>query len=119
MSLGRTHWSVDADVREAAEDVRSRFGGSRNSYEGHGAPSGHSSRRVVDHWAAGGRGDPLPEAVGDAMCSWILGQNEFAPHVLMIIWWAWWWRPRVGWKPYPGLHGTHKGRDGHVHVVYG
>lgn len=52
------------------------------------------------------------------MVSWILGQNEFAPHVGMIIWWGWWWRPRIGWKPYPGLHGTHKGKDGHVHVVY-
>lgn len=116
--LGATHWNVDSDVRGAAEDVRRRFGGSWNSYAGHGAPSGHSSRRVVDHWASGGRGDPLPEHVGDAMVSWILGQDQFPPHVAMVIWWGWWWRPGLGWKPYPGLHGNHKGKDGHVHVVY-
>lgn len=52
------------------------------------------------------------------MCSWILGQNEFAPHVRIIIWWGWWWRPGLGWLPYPGLYGPHKGPDGHIHVGY-
>lgn len=115
--LGPTSYDLRPDVRAFAQDVISRFGGSYNTYLGHGAPSGHSHRQVVDFWWRAGRGDPLPESVGDAMCSWILGQR-CGVGLRMIIWYSWWWRPGVGWKPYPGLHGNHgPGRDAHVHVV--
>lgn len=118
MALGPTHWDVDQDVRQQADDVSRRFGSRWNSYEGHGRPSGHSSRRVVDHWNRPGRGSPLPEGVGDAICSWVIGQHQLKP-LHMVIWWSWWWRPRYGWLPYPGLHGNHgPGPDAHVHIVY-
>lgn len=112
-----THWRVADYVRVAAEDVRGRFGGSWNTYEGHGVSPARGEAYTVDHWGAGGRGVPLPEHVGDAMAAWILGQNEVRP-VLVLIWWGWWWRPGVGWKIYPGWKGPHRGADGHIHVGY-
>ena len=115
--LGATHWTVRPDVRAFAEDVCSRFGCTWNSYDRHGAPSGHVSSQVVDFWWKGGRGDPLPEGVGDAIVAWVLGQRAYNG-LAMIIWWSWWWRPSQRWKPYPGLHGNHgPGRGAHVHVV--
>lgn len=118
MALGATHWNVDADVRRHADDSSRRFATRWNSYDRHGAPSGHKSSRVVDHWNVGGRGDPLPEGKGDALVAWELGQRDFTG-LVMVIWWSWWWRPGYGWLPYPGLHGNHgPGRDAHVHLVF-
>lgn len=105
-------------TRRRAEDVRRRFGGSWNTYEGHGLPPALGEARTVDHWGFGGRGVALPERMGDAMCSWILGQHQIHP-VRVLIWYSWWWRPGIGWLPYPGLHGNHgPGPDAHVHVGY-
>lgn len=105
-------------VRVAGEDVRARFGGSWNSYYGHGLWPARGEAFTIDHWGAGGRGDPLHEHVGDAMVAWILGQHQVRP-VRILIWYSWWWRPGVGWQPYPGLHGNHgPGPDAHIHVGY-
>jgi hypothetical protein len=118
VALGATTWTVDQDIRAAAEGVRSRFGGSWNSYEGHGLSPAHGQRRTIDHWGPAGRGDPLAEHVGDAMCAWILGQHQVKP-VAVLIWWSWWWRPRIGWEPYTGFQGNHgPGVDAHIHVGY-
>lgn len=95
-----------------------RFGGSWNTYFGHGSPSGHDEDQTVDYWGAGGRGDPLGEEQGDAMVAWILGQHQVQP-VQILIWWSWWWRPMLGWYEYPGWGGPHgPGEDAHIHVVY-
>ncbi len=119
MALGRTSWDVLPRVRADADNVARRFGSRWNTYAGHGSPSGHASTQVTDHWNPGGRGDPLDEGRGDAICSWVLGQREFTG-VVMVIWWSWWWRPGYGWLPYNGFHGNHgPGSDAHVHVVYG
>ena len=118
MALGATHWDVDRDVRAAAEEVRNKFGGSWNSYRGHGLPPARGERRTVDHWGPGGRGVPLPEAWGDQMVAWILGQHVVRP-VAYLIWWSWDWTPQRGWRPYSGFQGNHgPGPDAHVHVGY-
>ena len=117
-ALGATHWNVRGYVREASEEVRRRFGGSWNTYVKHGSLSGHSEHQTVDHWDPGGRGDPLNEGAGDAMVAWILGQHQVRP-VALLIWFGWWWKPGIGWKPYPGWGGPHgPGPDAHIHVVY-
>jgi hypothetical protein len=116
--LGATHWNVVPFVRTAAEDVRRRFGGSWNSYDRHGLFPARGEAYTVDHWGPDGRGTPLDEATGDAMCSWILGQRDLVP-VRIIIWYSWIWQPRIGWLPYSGYQGSHgPGRDAHIHVGY-
>lgn len=116
MALGATHWDVDADVRRAADDVVRRFGGSWNSYRGHGLPPAAGERRTVDFWNPVGRGSPLNEHTGDAMVSWILGQHVVKP-VLILIWYSWIWLPSTGWRPYSGFQGNHgPGIDSHIHV---
>jgi hypothetical protein len=118
VALGATHWNVTPYVRGLAEGVRSRFGGSWNTYAGHGLQPARGEAFTVDHWNPGGRGDPLDEHVGDAMCSWILGQHQVYP-VRILIWWSWIWLPGVGWQPYSGFQGNHgPGKDAHVHVGY-
>jgi hypothetical protein len=118
MALGATHHNVFPHVRKAAQEVQSRFGGYWNTYVRHGALSGHDERQVIDHWGSPARGVPLPEAQGDAMVAWILGQHQIRP-VVLLIWYGWWWRPRRGWEPYPGWGGPHgPGVDSHIHVVY-
>ncbi len=105
-------------VRRAADEAVRRFGGSWNTYEGHGLYPAAGEHRTVDHWAAPGRGAPLPEHVGDAMTAWILGQHQIRP-VLVLIWWSWIWLPGVGWRPYSGFQGNHgPGPDAHIHVGY-
>lgn len=105
-------------VRLHSEDIRRRFGGSWNTYVGHGLPPARGERFTVDHWGPAGRGDPLPERTGDAMCSWILGQQEIIP-VRILIWWSWIWLPGIGWRPYSGFQGNHgPGKDAHIHVGY-
>ncbi len=116
MALGATHYDVEDYVRQAAEEVRGKFGGSWNTYVGHGLPPAAGERRTVDFWHERGRGRALPEATGDAMCAWILGQHQIRP-VRVLIWYSWWWRPYIGWQSYGGLHGNHGlGADSHVHV---
>jgi len=116
--LGRTHWDVTAATRAAAEGVRERFGGSWNSYVGHGLHPALGESRTVDHWGRGGRGVPLDEHVGDAMVGWILGQHQIIP-VKILIWWSYMWLPGVGWRPYDGFQGNHgPGKDAHIHVGY-
>lgn len=118
MALGRTHWNLVRHVQVAANEVMNKFGGSWNTYVDHGLPPAKGEHYTVDHWGKGGRGMPLPEAMGDAMCAWILGQHQVRP-VRILIWWSWWWRPGVGWQPYPGLYGPHgPGPDAHIHVGY-
>ncbi len=118
MALGRTHWSVEGFVRTAGEEVRGKFGGSWNSYEGHGLAPARGERLTIDHWGPLGRGDPLDEHAGDAMVAWILGQNVIRP-VRILIWWSWVWYPTRGWEPYSGFQGNHgPGPDAHVHVGY-
>jgi hypothetical protein len=118
MALGATHWTVTDDVRRASEEVRWKFGGSWNTYRGHGLSPARGEMFTVDHWNEGGRGDPLNEHVGDAMCAWILGQHQIRP-VRILIWWSWIWLPGVGWKPYSGFQGNHgPGPDAHIHVGY-
>ncbi len=118
MALGRTSYAVEERVRLAAHEVTQRFGGSWNTYEGHGLAPARGQRLTVDYWGRGGRGQPLDEHVGDAMCAWILGQHQVRP-VLVLIWWSWWWRPSYGWLPYSGYQGNHgPGPDAHIHVGY-
>ena len=116
MSLGATHWDLRGDAYLVAQDVTARFGGSWNTYAGHGSLSGHSEHQTFDVWG-GGRGVPLDEATGDAMAAWLLGQHQVNP-LEMLIWYGWWWRPFWGWEPYPGWGGNHgPGSDAHLHVV--
>lgn len=116
MALGETHWDVDQDVRQRANRAAGIGRARWNTYRGHGLAPGRGERRTVDFWNLGGRGDPLPEAKGDAICSWVIGQHQVQP-VALVIWYSWWWRPGFGWVPYPGLHGNHgPGADAHVHV---
>lgn len=118
MSKGRTHHVLREPAYTAAREVRSKFGGSWNTYVGHGLFPARGETLTVDHWGSGGRGDPLPEATGDAMVAWILGQHQVRP-VKVLIWWSWWWRPSYGWLPYSGFQGYHgPGRDAHIHVGY-
>jgi len=99
-------------------DVRDRFGGSWNTYVGHGLAPAKGEAFTVDHWGPAGRGDPLDEHTGDAMVGWILGQHQVRP-VRVLIWWSYIWLPRVGWRPYSGFQGNHgPGRDAHIHVGY-
>jgi hypothetical protein len=118
VTLGSTHHNVAAYVLTAAEEVRRKFGGSWNTYRGHGLPPAQGERFTVDHWSAGGRGHPLEETQGDAMVAWILGQHQIRP-VRILIWWSWLWLPGVGWRPYSGFQGNHgPGPDAHIHVGY-
>lgn len=118
MVLGRTHWNVVPHVALLARDVVGRFGGSWNTYDRHGLRPAKGEAYTVDYWGAGGRGDPLPEATGDAMVAWILGQHQVHP-VRILIWWSWVWYPGSGWEPYSGYQGNHgPGRDAHIHVGY-
>lgn len=118
MALGATHWNVDSDVRDAARRLLVVAPGSWNTYDGHGLPPAHGERRTIDLWAPGGRGDPLPERHGDAMCSWALGQHVIRP-IEILIWYGWVWLPSTGWRPYSGFQGTHgPGKDSHIHIGY-
>jgi hypothetical protein len=111
-----THWRVLPHVRGYAEDIRMRFGGSWNTYFDHPEGFGLDSTSV-DHWGPEGRGDPLPEAKGDAIVSWALGMHVKRP-IRWLIWWGWMWTPYDGWVAYSGWQGSHKGRDGHIHITY-
>ena len=118
MVLGATHWQVTDGTRTAANEVTRRFGGTWNTYVGHGLPPARGEAYTVDFWDPGGRGDPLDEHRGDAMVGWILGQHQVKP-VRILIWWSYIWTPGVGWKPYSGFQGNHgPGRDAHIHVGY-
>jgi hypothetical protein len=118
MTLGYTIWDVNPYCRARAEDVKNRYGGTWNSYIGHGLAPARGQAFTVDHWGPGGRGDPLAESVGDAMVAWILGQNELYA-VRILIWYSWIWLPNMGWKPYSGYQGNHgPGPDSHIHVGY-
>lgn len=111
-----THWNVEPHVRDKAEDVRARFGGSWNTYFDH--PPGYGLDAIsVDHWSASGRGAALGEHDGDAMVGWILGQ--WAPdEIQWLIWWGWIWTPDARWQPYEGWQGYHRGPDAHIHITY-
>jgi len=99
-----------------ANDTIDRFGGSWNTYYGHGLYPANGERRTVDFWDPGGRGWTLDEHRGDQMCAWLLGQNELVP-IFILIWWSWVWYPGVGWAPYSGFQGSHgPGPDAHIHV---
>lgn len=116
MSLGATHWSVEPWVADLANDVIARFGGSWNTYVGHGLAPAAGETRTVDFWDPAGRGATLEEHRGDMITAWLLGQNEIDP-VLILIWWSWIWLPGQGWAPYSGFQGSHgPGPDAHVHV---
>lgn len=116
MALGATHYRVTEATRQAATEVVRRFGGSWNTYVGHGLPPARGEAYTVDFWAAAGRGYPLDEYRGDAMVAWILGQHVVKP-VRILIWYSWIWLPSTGWKPYSGFQGNHgPGRDSHIHV---
>lgn len=118
MALGATHHRVEESVRRAAEDVVRRFGGSWNTYVDHGLSPARGEAYTVDFWGPAGRGDPLPEAVGDAMTAWILGQHQIKP-VRILIWYSWFWMPGHGWNPYSAFQGNHgPGKDSHIHVGY-
>ncbi len=111
--LGATHYNVTRPVRVSAEDTVARFGGTWNTYHDH--PPGYGlDSTSVDYWGLRGRGDPVGEDRGTEITAWLLGQAELTP-ICWLIWWGWWWRPRVGWKPYSGWQGNHKD---HVHVTY-
>lgn len=109
--------SLTAQIEQDAADTVARFGGTYRTYRGHpndGGGEGYS----VDYWGPGGWLDPLPEATGDEIVAWTLGQSEVRP-VAWIIWYGWWWRPGVGWEPYTDSLDTHgPGREAHVHVSY-
>jgi hypothetical protein len=118
VALGATHHDLVPHVLEAAREVQTRFGGSWNTYVGHGLAPAKGELYTCDHWGGTGRGYPLAEATGDAMCAWILGQHQIRP-VLILIWWSWVWYPNVGWRPYSGFQGNHgPGPDAHIHVGY-
>lgn len=116
MALGATHWNVSDATRSRSVDIVRRFGGSWNTYVGHGLPPARGEAWTVDFWNPGGRGDPLDEHRGDAMVAWILGQHVIQP-VRILIWYSWIWLPSTGWRPYSGFQGNHgPGRDSHIHV---
>lgn len=116
--MGATHHYVKPFVRARGEDVRRRFGGTWNTYYGHGLHPARGEAYTIDHWWVNGRGDPLPEHVGDAMVAWILGQHQHYP-VRILIWYSWYWMPGYGWRPYSGYMGNHgPGPDSHIHVGY-
>lgn len=118
MALGATSYDVVEHVRKAAQRASQVAPCSWNTYRGHGLPPAKGERHTVDYWAPGGRGVPLRQADGDALCSWILGQHVVRP-VLILIWWSWVWLPSTGWRPYSGFQGTHgPGADAHIHVGY-
>lgn len=118
MALGRTHWDVRPHVATAARRVLRVADGSWNTYVDHGLPPAKGEAYTVDYWGPGGRGDPLREASGDAMCSWILGQHQVTP-LRIVIWWSWIWLPGVGWHRYSGFQGSHgPGPDAHIHAGY-
>lgn len=116
MVLGKTHYNLEPWVAAYANDLVRRYGGAWNTYEGHGLPPGLGEFRTFDVWNPGGRGVPLDVGRGDAIAAWVLGQHQVQP-VRLLIWYSWWWRPLIGWQPYPGLHGNHgPGRDAHIHI---
>ena len=118
MALGATHYNVVPHVRAEAQSVARRYGASWNTYERHGLPPAKGERYTVDYWNPAGRGAPLDEGRGDAICAWVLGQHVVRP-VRVLIWWSWIRTPAVGWKPYSGFQGNHgPGRDAHIHVGY-
>jgi hypothetical protein len=118
VALGQEHWNVVPFVRVLANDLAKRYGARWNTYDGHGLPPGRGAAFTIDLWGPNGRGDPLDERKGDAIAAWVLGQHQVQP-VRLLIWYSWWWRPGVGWKLYPGLHGNHgPGQDAHVHIGY-
>jgi hypothetical protein len=111
-----THWRVRADVRQSAERLQLVAPCSWNTYLDH--PEGmHLDATSIDLWHTDGRGVPLPEHTGDALCSWALGQHQVRP-IRWLIWWGWWWRPGIGWQIYNGWQGSHKGKDAHIHITY-
>lgn len=108
-----THWNVRADLYENAQAVSGRFGTTWNSYYDH--PPGYNlDHRSVDFWGLNGRGDPLPEGVGDPLVAWVVGESVNIT-VQWLIWFGWIWTPEDGWSPYPGWQGTH---HDHVHVTF-
>ncbi len=119
-SMGATHWNVRPDIyRESQHIAINLTGGTWNSYFDH--PEGFwRDYTSVDHWYKAGRGDPLPEHLGDAAVAWILGEHTGAMPVEWLIWWGWWIIPAdgLGWRPYNGWQGDHKGKDGHIHITY-
>jgi hypothetical protein len=118
VKLGAIHWDVSDDVAAFSNDVTRRFGGTWNTYKGHGEPPARGERRTVDFWGGGGRGAPLPVHQGDEIVAWILGQQELFP-VYIVIWYSWIWLPSLGWRPYSGYRGNHgPGSDAHVHVGF-
>lgn len=73
---------------------------------------------TIDHFGPAGRGDPLPEGVGDAMVAYVLGMHQRYP-VRILIWWSWVWTPGGLWQPYSGYQGNHgPGSDAHIHIGY-
>jgi hypothetical protein len=114
---GETHWEVEWYVRERAERLCELSGGTWNTYVDH--PPGYGlDSTSIDLWGPGGRGDPLDEAAGDAAVAWALGQHQIHP-IAWLIWYSWWWRPRIGWMRYSGWQGNHgPGTDAHVHITY-
>lgn len=118
MGLGATHHAVTPLVRRHADDVIERFGGSWNTYRGHGLAPARGEAYTVDYWDPGGRGHALDEHRGDAMVGWILGQHVVIP-VKILIWWSYIWLPSRGWHRYSGFQGNHgPGPDAHIHVGY-
>lgn len=102
-------------MRKRADDTIQRFGGTWNTYRGHGVPPAAGERRTVDFWERG-RGTALNEHRGDAMVGWLLGQHQVQP-VKILIWWSYIWLPGEGWGPYSGFQGNHgPGKDAHIHI---
>lgn len=118
MALGATHHRVSPVVRREADELVRRFGGSWNTYRGHGLPPARGEAWTVDLWHEKGRGHPLPEHIGDAAAAWLLGNHVVVP-LLVLIWYSWIWTPDHGWRPYSGFQGNHgPGADAHLHVGF-
>lgn len=114
MSLGATHYRWRRDVKHLVERVRDRWPSVRiNTYEGHPWPGWDG--QSFDVWGPGGRGDPLPVALGEEIRRFLM-RIPGRPYIRHTIWLHQLWTSFGGSSYWSS--DDHSGRLRHLHVTY-
>lgn len=87
-----THHKWAPEITGRVHDIAAATGTVPNTYPGHGEPGGSSELYTADFWGKGGRGSPIPKAMGYKTADLALSKYNHDPGVLYIIRQGRYWR---------------------------
>jgi hypothetical protein len=112
--MGETRHVWDEDVGQVVKLIHREFPTVRcNTYVAHPCPGW--SKRSVDVWGMGGRGHPLPDALGPMVRQFAMNLRG-SPWIRHSIWKHQLWTSWGGWSVWQP--NDHDGALRHLHLTY-